>query len=236
MMKHNISKITPPIFIGLLVIAGVGFATVPWLILHTPPEPQMGIVQYIFYFHVACAWVTLLSAVIAGIAGGIFLFTSSEKADQVTVSAAELVIAFGLCVLVMGSLWGRKYWNTWWNWEIRLTTTLLLWFMFVGYSLARAYAGEQGRRLAAVVAVFGTFMAPLVYFSVSLGKTILHPENKVVSTLDPAMRPAFWSSVGLFLVLFSLLFWLRLQMESLQAFYRQLRFKVEDKNFAEGKK
>ena len=89
---------------------------------------------------------------------------------------------FGLCTLVTGPLWARKAWGVWWQWDVRLTTTLLLWFIFIAYLFARHYGGPGARKLAAGLALFGAADVPLIYFSVSIWRTI-HPKTTVVSSI-----------------------------------------------------
>jgi heme exporter protein C len=91
----------------------------------------MGVVQKIFYFHVPSAMMTFLAAFVCGIASAIYLWNRSKFADHIAVSAAELAVLFGLIVLVTGPLWARKAWGVWWQWDVRLTMTLVMWMIFV---------------------------------------------------------------------------------------------------------
>ena len=111
-----------------------------------------------------------------------------------------------------GPLWGRKAWGVWWQWDARLTSSLLLELMMIAYLLARRYAGPAGRKLSAALALFAAIDVPLVYKSVDIWRTV-HPQTTVVPTLDPRMRPAFWSAFALILVVWSLLLALRMRLE-----------------------
>ena len=122
-----------------------------------------------------------------------FLFKGSERGDRLAVAAAELSVLFGVCVLTSGPLWGRKAWGVWWQWDARLTSSLLLFLMMVGYLIARRYGGPAGRKLSAALALFAAINVPLVYKSVDIWRTV-HPQTTVVPKLDPRMRPAFWSA------------------------------------------
>src|SRR5436305_6014897 len=197
----------------IALLAGVaGFLIVPSLIVRAPLEPVMGLVQKIFYFHVPCA-IMLFFSTFACAAGSVaYLFKGSEKGDRLAVSAAELSVLFGACVLVSGPLWGRKAWGVWWQWDARLTSSLLLVLMMVAYLLARRYAGPAGRKLSAALALFAAIDVPLVYKSVDIWRTV-HPRTTVVPTLDPRMRPAFWSSFALMILVWSLLLAVRLRLE-----------------------
>lgn len=210
----------------------LGFFVSPFLILSAPNEPTMGFVQRIFYFHVPCAWVAMLSAIVCGIASAVFLFRPSEKADQIAVSAAELCVLFGLCVLVTGPLWAKKAWGVYWQWDVRLTTTLLLWIIFVVYLFSRKYAGPEGKKLAAGLAVFGMVDVPLIYISVSWWRT-LHPKTSVVPTLQSGMKVVFWVGMVSFTSLFFLLLWLRTHLERLWTRYRTLSFSAQEANLIE---
>ncbi len=193
----------------LLLLACVAVA-------RAPLEATMGFVQKIFYFHVPCAWLLMLSTLVC--AGGSlgFLFRDSERGDRVARSAAELGIVFGMCVLVSGPLWAKVAWGVYWQWEARLTSSLLLWLMLVAYVLARRYGGPGAKRLAAALALFAAIDIPLVYFSVRFFRSI-HPQTTVVSTLGPGMRTAFWLSLLAFTILWLVLFFLRLAAENAQA-------------------
>lgn len=216
-----------PAFLLLLAGSAVGLAVAPQLILKAPTEPTMGFVQRIFYFHVPCAWLAMLGAFLCGGASAVFLFRDSERADRVAAAAAELTIVFGLCALVSGPLWARKAWGVYWQWDVRLTTTLLMWVIFVAYLFARRYGGPGGRRLAAGLAIFGAADVPMIYFSVALWRTI-HPKTTVVPTLDPGMRPAFYVSLLTFNLLFFALLLLRLRLARAQAEYDALYLAAQD--------
>src|SRR3954466_14845364 len=137
---------------GLLaaaLLAVAGFLVVPVLILSAPVEPVMGVVQKIFYFHVPCAIMMFLSTFVCAGGSLAFLFKGSERGDRLAAAAGELGVLFGTCTLVTGPLWGRKAWGVWWQWDARLTTSLLLFLMLIANLLARKYGGPGGRKLAA---------------------------------------------------------------------------------------
>jgi len=215
---------------GLIVaalVAALGFLLVPQLILAAPQEPVMGFVQKIFYFHVPCATLLFLSTFTCAGGSVAYLFKGSEAGDRLAVSSAELAVLFGACVLVTGPLWGRKAWGVWWQWDARLTSSLLLVLMMVAYLLARRYAGPAGRKLSAALALFAAIDVPLVYKSVDIWRTV-HPRTTVVPTLDARMRPAFWASFALLIVVWSVLLAVRLRLERARAELVALRLDVED--------
>jgi len=215
---------------GFLVAAtgaAAGFLLVPQLILGAPLEPVMGFVQKIFYFHVPCATMLFLSTFTCAGGSIAFLFKGSEAGDRLAAAAGELAVLFGICTLVTGPLWGRKAWGVWWQWDARLTSSLLLELVMIAYLLARRYAGPAGRKLAAALALFAAIDVPLVYKSVDIWRTV-HPQTTVVPTLDPRMRPAFWSAFALILVVWSLLLALRMRLEGARAEVAALRLDAEE--------
>src|SRR5512147_467305 len=156
----------------LLVIAGLMLARAPFMIEAAPVESTMGIIQKIFYYHVPSAIMAFMGAFVCGVASAIYLYGRNRFADHVALSAAELTVVFGLIMLVTGPLWARKAWGAWWVWDVRLTTTLLLWLTFIVYLFARRYGGPGSKRLAAGLALFGAAVVPLDYVSVSIWRTI----------------------------------------------------------------
>jgi heme exporter protein C len=199
------------------------------LIARAPIEKVMGPVQKIFYFHVPCAWVLLLSTLVAGFASISFLFKGSLKGNHTALAAAELGVLFGLAALVTGPLWGRVAWGKYWTWDARQTSTLLLWLVLCAYLLARKYGGPGAHKLAAALALFAAANVPLVYISVRIWRT-LHPSNSVVPTLDPAMRPALYVSLFAFMGLWGILLAMRVRLESARAALAELQSHLDDQD------
>jgi heme exporter protein C len=216
-----------PRFYVFVALAALGLLVAPQLILSAPREATMGLVQKIYYFHVPVAMTTFLAAYVCAWGSILYLFKGSERGDQLAVSAAELTVLFGLCTLVTGPLWGRKAWGIWWTWDVRLTSTVLLWFIFIAYLFARKYGGPGARKLAAALALFGAADVPLIYFSVSIWRTI-HPKTTVVSSLPAGMRGPFWFSVATFILLFLALLELRVMLERARASVDELHLEAED--------
>ena len=200
------------------------FAVSPFLIDAAPYESTMGLIQKIFYYHVPSAMVMFASAFVCGIASAIYLAKRSPTADRVAIAGAELVVVFGLIVLVTGPLWARKAWGVWWDWgDVRLVTSLVLWLIFVSYTLLRRFAGPGSDVLAAAVGVFGMANVPFVYWSVNVWRT-MHPKTTVVRTLSPEMLIPFYWCVAAFVCLYIaiLLVQLRLRLST-----RTLRIRRE---------
>jgi heme exporter protein C len=212
--------------VGLLLVLH-GFFVVTLLVANAPLEKTMGIVQKIFYFHVPCAWLLMLSTFVCAAGSLAYLFRGSERGDRLALCSAELGVLFGLCVLVTGPLWARAAWGVFWTWDVRLTSSLLLWLMLVAYGLARRYGGAGGRRLAAAMALFAAADVPLVYLSVNVWRT-LHPTTKVVSSLAPGMRLPFFLSLAIFSGLWGVLLTLRMRVERAQSRLLELTIVIED--------
>jgi heme exporter protein C len=214
-------------FVPMLAVSAVMFAAAPFMIERAPYETTMGLVQKIFYFHVPSAMMLFLSAFVCGIASARYLFSRKPSHDRVAVAAAELVVIFGIIVLVTGPIWARKAWGVWWQWEARLTMTLVLWMIFVAYVLLRRYGGPGSDRLSAGLALFGMANVPFVYWSVNVWRT-LHPKTSVVMSLDPGMRPAFWWCVFAFLLLYTALLAARVRLEEQRGRLEELYLALED--------
>lgn len=217
------SKLVPV----LLFVATVMFLRAPFMIDAAPYESSMGLIQRIFYFHVPSAMIMFLSAFVCGIASAIYLAKRSPRADAVAVSAAELVVVFGLIVLVTGPIWARKAWGIWWQWDARLTSALVLWLIFVSYLLLRRFAGAGSEMLAAAVGVFGMANVPFVYWSVNVWRTI-HPNTNVVATLIPEMRVPFYWCIAAFLLLYVALLLTRLRLEQSRMALEAAFAEIED--------
>jgi heme exporter protein C len=200
------------LFMPITIVAAAMFAYAPFMILNAPYEATMGLVQKIFYFHAACGMAMFLAAFVSGIGSAMFLFTKKPSADRMAVAGAELTVIIGLIVLVTGPLWARKAWGVWWQWDARLTSTLVMWMIFNAYLLLRRYGGPGSEKLAAAVALFGMANVPFVYWSVNVWRT-LHPKTSVIPSLQPGMRGPFWFCVVAFLLVTTAILILRTELE-----------------------
>jgi heme exporter protein C len=215
------------VFVPLLVLAAAMFAYSPFIIADAPYEATMGLVQKIFYYHVP-SWMVMFTGVfICGLASAAYLYKPNPAADRLALSAAEVIVLFGIIGLITGPLWGRKAWGVWWQWDARLTMSLLLWLMFVAYLLVRRYGGAGSEKLAAALAVFGMANVPFVYISVNIWRTI-HPNTSVVMTLGPGMRGAFWWCAGSFLLMMVLTLAARTRLERQRARLDDIYLSLED--------
>jgi heme exporter protein C len=200
------------LFVPGAVVAAAMFAYAPFMILDAPYESTMGLVQKIFYFHVPAGMTMFLTAFVAGIGSAVFLFTRKPWADRMGVAGAELSAVLGIIVLVTGPLWARKAWGVWWVWDPRVTSTLVMWLIFVGYLLLRRYGGPGSDRLSAAMALFGMANVPFVYWSVNVWRT-LHPKTSVVPTLPSGLRGPFWFCFVAFVLVAVLLLAVRAELE-----------------------
>jgi heme exporter protein C len=212
---------------GLLIVAAVLFARAPFLIEAAPLESVMGVVQKIFYFHVPAAAAAFLAALVCGVSSGAFLWRRHRAADQWAVAGAELAVVFGAIVLMTGPLWARKAWGLWWDWDARLTMTLVMWMVFVAYLLLRRFGGPGSEILAAVVGLFGAALVPFVYVSVNLWRT-RHPTNDVVPTLPSTMAGPLRWCLAAFLVFCIALLILRAGLERQRARLEEAYVALED--------
>ena len=202
----------PKWFTPAAIVCGLMFAVTPILIAQAPYESTMGLVQKIFYVHLPSAWVFLLSAIVCGVASVRYLFSGNPRQDRVAWAAAELVVLFGVITLVTGPLWARKAWGVWWQWDVRLTSSLMGWMVAVAYMLLRKYGGPGSDKLAAGLALFGMANVPFIYISVNYWRTI-HPTTNVVPTLPTSFGLPLWFSTVTFLLMFTLLLRMRVRLE-----------------------
>ncbi len=225
-------------FYPLTALTGIGFIVAPYLIfVTTPVVPSMGLSQKIFYFHVPCAWLMMLAALLSGVSGTTFLFlprgprprreSARSAADRFCGVTAELVVIFGVLVMTTGPLWAKKAWGHYWVWDARLTTLLMLLLTFLAARIARRYAGPAGRQISAGMAMFGALNVPLVYAAVKIWTTA-HPPATVARALSPALRPALFVSLATFTALFGLLLVLSLGVERQRALTDDLRLRLAE--------
>ena len=190
-------------FVGL-----AGLAVVYVLALQfTTVEVRQGLAQQTFYIHAPSAWSALLSFSLVGFASAIYLFLKDPRLDRFAASSAEVGVAFSVVMLTTGPIWGKPIWGTWWTWDARLTLTLFLFFLFVGYLTLRAAIPDQAERarFSAVVGIMGMVLVPFIHLSVYLFRT-LHPQPIVLKpsapSLPPEMLRTLLTSFGVFTILY----------------------------------
>ncbi len=190
----------------LIGLCSVGFPTTLYLIFYKAPlQDVLYFNQKIFYYHVPSAFMMFVAIFACGIGSVLYLWKRNPRYDFWAQTGAELAVLFGAIVLMTGSIWGKAAWDVWWQWDARLTSSLLVWVIMVAYVFVRHYGGIGADRLSAGLAIFGMIDVPLIYVSVNIWRTI-HPQTSVVPQLEGMMKVTFWISVLLFCAFFSLLF------------------------------
>ena len=197
-----------------LAVAGIAvvIAAQAHAILTSPAEADMGHLQKIMYVHVPAAWMTFLAFFVVLVFSVRYLWTGRENADLLAASAAEVGAVFNGLTLMLGMIWGRPAWGVWWVWDARLTSTLVLFLIFVGYLALRAFVDDPVRkgRWSAAVGAIGAINVPIVYMSVHWWRTLHQPPSSP-STLDPAYTLGLRLNALAFLVL--LVFFIRKRYE-----------------------
>jgi heme exporter protein C len=173
--------------LALAVLALVG--TFVRVIVFTPVEARQGAAQKIFYLHAPTAFIGLYVAFgVVALTSALYLWLRDERLDRIAASSVEVGVVFMTVVLVTGPLWGKPVWGTWWTWDARLTLTLFLWFVFVGYLILRGAVEDTATRArySAVLGVLGALLVPFIHLSVYLFRT-LHPMPIILKPGRPSM-------------------------------------------------
>ncbi|MCP4749747.1 MAG: cytochrome c biogenesis protein CcsA [Proteobacteria bacterium] len=204
-------------FWGLLVV--LSLLVCGWMIFFWAPiDSSMGMVQKIMYIHVPTIWNAFLAFFIAFVCSIAYLVKRKEVFDIVACCSAEIGVVFCGTTLVVASIWAKPTWNTYWTWDARLTTTLILFLIFVGYLLLRKFThyGEQQARLSAVVAIVGFLDVPLIHLSVTWWRTLHQPStvfSRQGSVIDTPLLVMLIISVLTCTFLFAFLLSVRIDLE-----------------------
>ena len=217
------------LIIGVLAFIGI-MTTIPMAFLYAPTDQVQGQAQRIFYFHVPIAWIGMLAFVVMAIASIVYLWKRDERWDWVARASAEIGTVFITLTLITGSIWGRTTWGTWWSWDPKLTASLVLWFMYVGYLMIRSYMGRTpaSANAGAVLAIIGVFDVPIIYEAVNWWRG-LHPsaEVGVAGALPPSVVTTLMVSLVGFTLLYAFLMLYVYQFQKLQTLAQRLRATVE---------
>jgi len=183
-----------------------------------PTEKTMGDVQRIFYYHVPSAWTAFILFFVNFGASVYYLIKRCQTADIVALVAAEVGVVFCTVVLVTGPIWARPVWGIWWTWDMRLTSTLVLWLIYVSYLFLRRFSSSgETPVLAAALAVLGALCVPFVYFSIWFFRT-QHPQPVMGGggSIDPRMLHVLLINWLAFSCFAFLVCWSRFRLEKLQ--------------------
>ena len=218
-------KILDMVSIIVLVIAAY------LALVFAPKELVMGDVQRVFYFHIGTAWTALLGFILAAVLSIIYLITKDLKWDRLQVAAIEVSLVFFLITIVLGSIWARPAWNTWWTWDPRLTTAAVTELIYIAYFMLRQGIDDPDRRarFGAVYALLGGISAPITFFAIRLFRTI-HPvviggTNAAAQggfNMTADMKVAFFFALFAFTIIFVDLFWNRARLGDLENKVEQL--------------
>jgi heme exporter protein C len=223
------------------VVAAIGFVVSVYLVFFDAPLQYMidrdsgrlvGTSLFfnhkIYFFHVAHAILLFVAVFIAGIASIMYLWKHDRAWDDIAAGTVDIAVALGAAVLATGSIWAKAAWDVWWQWEPRLTMSLLLWLILVGYALVRKFAGPSADRVAAGMAIFGMVGVPFIYTMVGQDS---HPPsglNGTVATMSASFRPAFWVTFATFTIWFVVLVITRVQGTRAEREVRELRERALD--------
>ena len=182
------------ILFALVTLALLSYAFYQGMFV-APTEATMGDVQRIFYYHLPHAWVAFLLFFTNFLASIWYLIRRSERSDALALASAEVGVVFCTVVLVTGPLWARPVWGIWWTWDARLTSTLVLWLIYVSYLVLRRFVtGGQTQVLAAALAIFGFIDVPIVYLSIRYFRT-QHPQPVIGGGEGSGLDPRMWIAV-----------------------------------------
>ena len=213
------------LLLGLLSFTGM-LVSICMIFLYAPMDAVQGEPQRIFYFHVPMAWLGMLGFGVVAAAGIGYLITKDERWDWAARASAELGAIFITLALVTGSIWGETIWGTWWTWDARLTTTLILWFIYISYLMLRSYLGRtpSSARAGAVLAIIGIIDVPIIYESVNWWRT-LHPAQQVgvAGALPPSVVLTLMISLASFTLFYTFLMIQLYQLQRLQTLAQRLR-------------
>lgn len=169
-------RLIPPLAAATALLMVVGLY---WALVIAPPDYQQGDSYRIMFIHVPSAWMSLFVYVVMAVAAGISFIWNIKLADMLAASSAPLGASFTFLALVTGSLWGKPMWGTWWVWDARLTSELILFFLYVGYMALRASIDDVHRagQASAILAMVGVVNVPIIHFSVYWWHTLHQPAS-----------------------------------------------------------
>lgn len=207
--------------LGFLSVVGLTAGLYLGLIW-APPDAYQGQVQRIMYVHVPAAWVAYLAFGVVFLFSILYLWRGNPTFDQVAYASAEVGVVFTGLTILAGSIWGKPTWGVWWTWDARLTTTAVLFLIYVGYLMLRSFVEDRfrGARYAAVLGIVGFLDIPIIHKSVEWWRTLHQPASVMRpegATVAPPMLFTLLVSVAAFTLLYLYLLSQRLHLEQLEA-------------------
>ncbi len=226
----NFIKLADKTLPWLAVLAVISLLAGLWqALLISPPDYQQGDFVRIMYIHVPAAWMAMAAYLIMAISSASFLIWRHNLADIIARETAPLGAAFTLITLITGSLWGKPMWGTWWAWDARLTSVLVLFFLYVGYiALANSLENsERGSKICAIMALIGVVNIPIIKFSVEWWNTLHQPASIIraggVAIHESMLVPLFIMAISFHLIFFCILL-LRIKTALIRKKIRKIRF------------
>jgi heme exporter protein C len=189
--------------VALLALAGVFVRA----LMFTPMDRLQGLAQKILYMHAPAAITALMAYAVCGILSIVYLGLRDRRLDRAAAASAEVGVVLSVILLITGPLWGKPVWGTWWTWDARLTSTLFIFLLFVGYLIMRdsVIDPDQRARFSSVIGVLGLVLVPFIHLTVYLFRT-LHPEPMLLKPSAPSMPGVmlvtYVSSIGVFVLLY----------------------------------
>lgn len=206
--------------LGVAALLALGLSATLSLVV-APPDALQGEVQRLMYVHVPAAWLAYLSFFVVFVSSVAYLRTSRTRWDRVAAASAEIGVLFTALAIVLGALWGKPVWGTWWTWDPRLTTTAMLLLIYIGYIAVRRITESPTRRArwSAVIGVVGFVDVPIVHLSVVWWRS-LHQQSTVLRVGGPqiegSMLTALLVAVGAFTIVYAYLMAVRLRVGRLE--------------------
>ena len=176
-------------------------------IFFTPLEALQGPAQKILYVHAPAAWVAFMAFGLVALASILYLWLREDRLDRIAESSAEVGVVFTTVVLTTGPLWGKPIWGAYWTWDARLTLTLFLWFVYVGYIVLRGALEDHAvrARYSAVLGILGALLIPFIHLSVYLFRT-LHPQPILMKPSAPSLPGEMLTTLLMSFASFTLLY------------------------------
>jgi heme exporter protein C len=214
--------------IGRYLVNGLGILALLTVLIglylafvYAPADILQGDVQRIMYIHVPTAWVAFFAFFVVFVSSLVYLWKRLPEADRVAHASAEIGVLFTTLTLIEGSIWGKPTWGVWWTWDARLTTTALLFVIYVGYLMLRSFVEESERRarLAALVGIVGFIDVPIIYMSVLWFRTLHQPPSiqRGGASMPDSMLFTLLFNFGAYTLVYLFFLVKRVRLESLNA-------------------